>query len=397
MSAIGFGRTSINPLTGLVELSLGDGVCCLRACGAGVQLRSSFAADVSVSGRKIIDLMSLMMVARAAKSSIQVVLDGDRLVMSSQGIRVNSGVCPDVEFPKVDDKPLRSITLTDIDVEAWAIVDEPTVEQRADDTIWLGICPSNPRLYASASSGPWAGSVRDGQDQSAIPIPSSVLRKIRPRVGDVFAFDSKFLRVTRDSSVYHITVLSKYAAEMYPRIDSIISKTFSRIHLNGYNADRLRSMLSVLLSGADESKLIPVTLYFEDNHLFLICESSRVSTCAAVPAQLVSGENKWRVAIAGETVLATLSNLGKAFDLCVIDGGETAGALIIWNANRVCSIRAGLRDNHQIPDRPQRMALLNQVDQGRALAAEPDFGMMESDSSDLQEPDLEDPEEQEVM
>lgn len=389
--SISSGRSTINPFAGLIEVQVENGVCKLRAFGASVQVMATFAADVSQSGRCVVGSTPIAMIARATKSHIQMELSGNDLAMVSSGIRVNAAIQPDGHFPKQPDSGDRSILLTAVDVEAWSIVDEPTTAENADDTIWLGVSPLNPRLYASAAAGSWAAAVRDGQDASAIAVPASVLRKIRPQVGDVLRFSVGSLTIAREGITCWLSTLSRPAIDRYPMMESLIGRSVSRVQLGEHGLSRLRTILSVLISGSEESKLIPVTFFFEQGHLFLVGQSSKVSTAAAIKAQLIKGEKTWRVAAAGEAILATISNLRPPVDFCVIGTDGATNALMIWNQHRVVSIRAGLRDNHQLPDQSQKSALMNQVDLGRQQAAEPEFSDDISES-DPQEPSFESPE-----
>lgn len=331
-----------HPLSGMVELSLENGKCTLRAVSHGIDGTLTIPAEVYLAGRWVIRASLVDMIARGGGEQIELAVHNNEFsAITARGMRVRSTVAKDMQFPAARTPPQRRVMATDDDAVAWAVVDEPTVNAQANDTIWMGVSPLNNGLYVSAASQSWAAMVRDGQDAQAIPVLASAIRRIRVLPGDILSFDQSGVTIDRSNLRYWVGVVQSPKMDTYPLAEKIIGGEISRVKLTAFNMDRLRRSLKVLHMGSDVSNLIPIHIRYMSGHLFLQSESSTVTGTSAVRADLMRGVDKWEIGVAGDSLLATLSNLDQA-ELAVNDDGRGVGALAVWR-NRLVSIRASLR------------------------------------------------------
>ena len=345
MLSIGGMRSPDTRLKDAVELVVAPNVTTFRMVGTGCEARVFLPSQSTGNHRVIISANPLSMISRAAGDFIELDTQDGKLVFASAGVQLSARLMPDMEFPSTKVAGERTLTLTEEDATAWAIVDEPTVDAKADDTIWFGITNGEGRLYVSAGASSWVAMVRDGQDTDAVPVSAVVMRKIRPQAGDIVGFCNLGLTLRRGHIEYVVGALSSNRRiDTYQLAASIIDKERHRIHLNVGQVARLREILKVVSMGADEKRLVPVLFRYEFGHLIVWSASQTITGISILTAEKVSGDEGWEIGIAGDSVLATLGNVKGELDIAVTDG--VAGAMLMWQGVTV-SIRASLRVDHQ--------------------------------------------------
>jgi hypothetical protein len=349
---------------GLVECVFEPRVVHVRAIGLGCEARASIPCECGVKARVVVGDGPVEMITRTAGGFVEIDLEEKHVVFRSSGVQLRACRAPEVEFPPLKSANQRRLLLTNHDVQAWAVVDEATIDAQANDTIWMGVTPQNRGLYVSASAGVWAAMVRDGQDTQAIAVSAATMRKVRPQAGDVLNFCPDGLTVGRENVVYAVGALSSdRRMDTYPMVGNILLKEGARVRLSLPRVKRLREILRVVNMGADAKRLVPVLFRYDQGHLILWSESATITGMSVVPAEWVSGAHTWEIGLAGESVLATLGNCEEQIDLAVTADAST-GAAMIWVKN-VVSLRAALRVGHQ--DIPPALVRSLVADQGSAV------------------------------
>lgn len=359
------------PFSGLVKLDAVGQVLMLSAAGSSISAELAVPASVEEGGAVNVGSAVLQMSARSAEKPVKIFTEPkhNTVTLLSNGLRINTQAVVG-EFPKLNPgAEIRDIVLTSDDVEDWAIVDEPTSNVSALDTIWIGVCPGVRRLYASAVCSPWASAVMWSMDANAVPISASTLRKINPSKGDRFVFREKALDIHRGPIMYRLSHLAEFMPDGFRKIESVIKNVSTKILLKPDSIARLRSMLMAAVCGFGEKTLVPVTFTYESDHLFLSCSGSVTSTHSAVPVEHFAGPKKATVCVAGDSIVRTLGNIAGSAELHFMDG-DTAGAMVIATNRKVVSVRASIRESHQAPPAEDRKALVRDIqDQGQVAQA----------------------------
>lgn len=379
--AIAATRLDTARLRGLVEMQFLPNRVQMRVVGSGCEASLSIPAQVKKECRIVVSDVPISMITRAVEKAIDVLADGDRVVFQTSGVEISSSIAPDVEFPPEKVAKDRAVSLGPDDVLAWSVADEPTTEANADDTIWLGVTPQNKRLYASGSSTSWSAMVRDGQDLKAVAVPATILRRIKPAVGDCIGFCQDGITVRRSMIQYAVGALSSRKIDAYPIFGNVLNRQASLIRLNEGAVKRLTEVIRVVNMGSELSKLIPVLFTYSDGFLYVASESTTISGVSCVKVRHVSGLRHWSIGIAGDSLFATLNNFRTGIDIGVTENPET-GAMLVWNGKLV-SARASLRVHHQLrPEDYRHLAeSTGQTDPAPASPSE-DLVMEEPEMSD---------------
>ena len=348
--------------------------------GTGCEARVFLPADTKGTHRCIVGANPLSMMSRAAGDFIELDMQDGKLVFTSAGVQLSARVMPEMEFPSMKITVERTLTLTGEDVSSWAIVDEATIDAKANDTIWFGISPIDGRLYVSAGSSTWIAMVRDGQDEKAVPVSALVMRKIKPQIGDIVRFCNLGLTLQRGHIEYVVSALnSSCRIDTYKLANALIDKEEHRVQLSEGQVNRLREILRVVSMGADEKRLVPTVLRYEFGHLVVWSESQTISGVSVVGATMISGNEGWEIGVAGDAILSTLMNIKGGLDIAVTSGGTT-GALMLWQGQTL-SIRASLRVDHQPIPKDLILDLIHRHREVPAEVPEPGSGAEPSGES----------------